>query len=172
MFDAVSGRARDVEDREPVRDPREFLQWRPPVHRKEGPGSRCPQQVGAEDGRTVAGVHLVEADNLMPSVPRHCAAVRRTDVAHPVGALAEHRHQVALTLVVRDDDRKRDEAARPGWGVAVGGDGGGVRAGTNRADTRPTTHVRPRPEGRPPGAAAVPVGTGEPLADTDDDVRA
>lgn len=76
------------------------------------PGSRCQGEIAAQDGRTSADLDLFETYGLAAAVPQHHAPVGRTDVAHPVHVLAEHRHQIVVALMVRDHQGQRDTAAR------------------------------------------------------------
>lgn len=76
------------------------------------PGSRCQGEIAAQDGRTSADLDLFETYGLAAAVPQLHAPVGRTDVAHPVHVLAEHRHQIVVALMVRDHQGQRDTAAR------------------------------------------------------------
>jgi hypothetical protein len=77
----------------------------PPAH---VPGHLGPEgEVAVQDGRTHRGIDFFQAHPLAPAVPQHRPAAGRADVAHPVRVLAEHRHHVAVTLIVRDDQGKR-----------------------------------------------------------------
>ena len=46
---------------------------------------------------------------LTPAMAKECLTVGGADVARPVGALAEHRDQVALATELGDDDREGDQ---------------------------------------------------------------
>jgi hypothetical protein len=51
-----------------------------------------------------------------PAAPQHRATVTAPQISHPVRLLTEHRDQIPLTLVVGDDDRKRNQP--PGFVTA------------------------------------------------------
>jgi len=52
------------------------------------------------------------ATNVDVTVPMQWTAVAGAQVTHPVRLLAEHRHQIALPLVVGDDHRERNRPPR------------------------------------------------------------
>ena len=82
------------------------------IDRYVGPGSGRARQVSAQDRRPSFRIDVLEAHGLAAAMAQHRPATGRPHVAHPVRALAEHRHQVALAFVPGDDYRKRDDAAR------------------------------------------------------------
>jgi hypothetical protein len=69
---------------------------------RPGPGRAL--EVAAQDGGPLPRLDLVELDDLTVPTPQHRTPISRVHVAYPVGFVAEHRHQVPLALVIRDDE--------------------------------------------------------------------
>ena len=111
----------DPEHREPVGHLRELRERRPAVHRDVRATARCDLQVPPQDRRPGGRVDLVEQHRLGDTVAQDRVPARGPHVVHPARALAEHRHEVALTLVARYHHRQGDDPA-------------GATADTSRAD--------------------------------------
>lgn len=69
-------------------------------------------KVALEDRRAGFGVDLLESHRFAAAMTQYDLAVRRTDVGHPVDALAEHRDQIPLSSIVGYDNGKRADLPR------------------------------------------------------------
>jgi len=107
----LPGRHADAEDRELPGDPVELRQRGVTVHRHMGPSSRGQVEVAAQNRRAGADLDLFEVDGLTAAMAQRHVPAGRADITDPVRLLAEHRHQIALTMVVRDNHREGDDAA-------------------------------------------------------------
>src|SRR5215471_7538694 len=101
-----------VEHRVPRGDAVELLPGCGAADRDVRPGSRRALQAAPQDRGTLPRADLVEPDDLTVPAPQHRTPMGRADVADPVRALPQHRHQVSLTPIIRDHDGKRDRLAR------------------------------------------------------------
>jgi len=79
-----------------------------PVHPQLCPGAGSEREITPQDRRAVTNRDLHQAHGPGTGMPQHHMVLGRTDVAHPVRVVAEHRHQI----VVGDHQRQRDEPAR------------------------------------------------------------
>jgi len=93
----------DPEDRIAHGDLLELREWSRGVDREVRARTRCELQVALEYRCALARRHLDEPDRLAVTVVQHRVAAGCLDVLDPVGAGAEHRHEVTRALVVRDD---------------------------------------------------------------------
>jgi hypothetical protein len=93
-------------------DPFELLERSLWIHWDVGAGPRRELQVALENRGTGAWINLLETHRFAATtmaenrLPPSCA-----DVGHPVHVLAEHRHEIALALVVGDNHRERSAPA-------------------------------------------------------------
>src|SRR5439155_20554519 len=76
-----------------------------------GPSSGRALQVPTQDRRPSLYRDVLEAEASRRPLAEHGPAAGSLHVVKPVRALTEHRHQVTLVLVIRDQHRKRDDAA-------------------------------------------------------------
>src|SRR6266545_6674640 len=104
---------REVINGELFGDTLELLDRCPAIHGdvRAGPGGAF--EVPAQDRGSLARSYFLEVNDVAMSVTQDRPAAGRANVTHPVGVLAQHRHQVPLALVVRDDDGKGDRPAGP-----------------------------------------------------------
>ena len=86
------------EDRKCRRDLCECRQRCILVHRHVGARSRCALQVRLQDRGTLVDGHLVEVDRLTTATVQHGSATGSPHVADPLPIIAEHRHQVPLSI--------------------------------------------------------------------------
>src|SRR6266545_7381177 len=68
-------------------------------------------QVTPQDRGAGVRINFLEAHDLAAAMAQHHSSPGRTDVTDPVRVLAEHRHEIALTLVVGHDHRERNQTA-------------------------------------------------------------
>jgi hypothetical protein len=96
-----------------VRDRLELCERCPRVDGNVRAGSRCKLQVALQYRRTDCWGDLLEPHGFATAVAEYRMPARRPDISDPVDALAKHRHDVALALVVGHNDRKRAQLSRP-----------------------------------------------------------
>jgi hypothetical protein len=65
--------------------------------------------VSAQDRSPLGGVDLHQPHLLAAASAQHGPAAGGTQVLHPVRAIAEHGHQIPLSLVLGHHDRERDQ---------------------------------------------------------------
>src|SRR3989442_2053110 len=102
---------RDAEERNLGRDLRELLDGSMANDGDVGPSSGRALQVPTQDRRPSLYRDVLEAEASRRPLAEHGPAAGSLHVVKPVRALTEHRHQVTLGLVIRDQHRKRDDAA-------------------------------------------------------------
>jgi hypothetical protein len=98
--------------------------------------------VAPDDWRAVLDRNLVQTNGGSAALEKRGTVTRGADIANPVGVVAEHRHQVALTIEVSDDDRQPHGFA--GLAAYDFESGDPRRASTAREDARPHSVDRPR----------------------------
>ena len=77
-----------------------------------GRGPRCKLQVALENRGTGAWINLLETHRFAATtVAENRLAPSCADVGHPVHVLPEHRHEIALPLVIGDHHRERSAPA-------------------------------------------------------------
>ena len=89
----------------------ELLQWRALIDGKVSTPARSHLEVALQDRGTHARIDLFKHDVLASAVPQRGLASSRTDIAGPVRLLAKHRHEVPLSVVLRDHHRERKAPA-------------------------------------------------------------
>src|SRR5271163_1244570 len=90
-------------------DPLEVAEWRPPVNRKEWAGAGCELEISTQDRGAITGEFLHQGHVPAPALQQNSMIVG-AQVAHPVRLVAQHGHQVAVSLIDDDNDGKRDLA--------------------------------------------------------------
>jgi hypothetical protein len=81
--------------------------WRSAVDRKEWAGAGCELEISAQDRGAMTGEVLHHGHVLALALQQNSMIVG-AQVAHPVRLVAQHGHQVAVTLVGDDNYGKRD----------------------------------------------------------------
>jgi hypothetical protein len=119
----------DPKDGVLIYDSLEVVKRRAAVDREKRTCSRRQLKISPQDRSALVGQVLHQSDVFALTVPQHRTAVG-TQVSHPVALLAEHGHQVALTLVVGDHHRERNRPSR--LVAAYFKCGGPVRSNTGR----------------------------------------
>ena len=76
-----------------------------------GASPRCQLQVAAKDRRAPTHLDFLKPYLFASTVAKDGVTTGSPDVGHPIRALTEHGDEVALALVVGDDDRERDQSA-------------------------------------------------------------
>jgi hypothetical protein len=102
----------DAEDRNLGRDLLELLHGGVAIDGNVSASSGCAGEVTAQDRRSSSRIDILEAHSFSAAMTQDGATIGRSHVEDPVRVLAEHRHEIALTIVLGYDHRKRDDAAR------------------------------------------------------------
>ncbi len=132
---SVCGHIPDPKDRNASGNRREISEWRVAVDTDVWTRLGGEFQIPAQDRRSLVDRHILQKHGFTRPAPEHSPALGRPNIANPVQPLAEHCHEVSLTVPVGDHHGQHEEtAAAPSHHLECGG--------ASRSDSSAKRHRR------------------------------